>query len=269
MGILRLYLALAVVIAHSHPIFGLKSIGGLIAVQTFYMISGFYMAMILNTKYVGTGSYRLFLSNRFLRIFPAYWAVLGLTLLARSAGFQSFGYGWNSVASGHAFPTLTAVYVFAANLLIFGQDLLLFLGMNQQGRLYPTANFLETDPRLYTFLFVPQAWSLGVELTFYLVAPLLVRKRLRIVVAIIAASLALLCFLAFHLGLSDDPWIYRFFPTELALFLAGSVSFRAFQFLENRNFSSRRASIAAICFLALTVSFEFLPKCPGRGVSTK
>ena len=49
MGIIRLILAIAVVIVHTEePIFGFEFVRGLVAVQAFYIISGFYMAMILN-----------------------------------------------------------------------------------------------------------------------------------------------------------------------------------------------------------------------------
>ncbi|MCX6311853.1 MAG: acyltransferase, partial [Bacteroidetes bacterium] len=74
MGSIRTLLALSVVVFHSYFIFGERLIGGLVAVQAFYLISGFYMAMILNEKYkAGKGSYKLFITNRFLRIYPAYW----------------------------------------------------------------------------------------------------------------------------------------------------------------------------------------------------
>lgn len=39
------------------------------------------MALILNEKYKGPGSYYLFITNRFLRLLPAYWVVLALTVL--------------------------------------------------------------------------------------------------------------------------------------------------------------------------------------------
>ena len=48
MGLLRLILAISVVIWHSSPIFGISLVGGQAAVQAFYIISGFYMALILN-----------------------------------------------------------------------------------------------------------------------------------------------------------------------------------------------------------------------------
>jgi peptidoglycan/LPS O-acetylase OafA/YrhL len=47
MGILRLILAIAVVIAHSSYFFSFKFTGGIVAVETFFIISGFYMTMIL------------------------------------------------------------------------------------------------------------------------------------------------------------------------------------------------------------------------------
>ncbi|MDH6355821.1 peptidoglycan/LPS O-acetylase OafA/YrhL [Dysgonomonas sp. PH5-45] len=81
MGIIRLLLAISVVINHSTAIFGCRLVGGAVAVQAFYIISGFYMAMILTEKYVGKGSYKLFISNRFLRLYPIYWAILLVVIL--------------------------------------------------------------------------------------------------------------------------------------------------------------------------------------------
>jgi len=41
MGCLRLLLSPTVVVAHTNPIFGSRFIGGVAAVETFFMISGF------------------------------------------------------------------------------------------------------------------------------------------------------------------------------------------------------------------------------------
>ena len=49
-----------------------------VAVQTFYLVSGFYMSLILTEKYSHTSS---FLTNRVLRLYPAYLAVAAVTLL--------------------------------------------------------------------------------------------------------------------------------------------------------------------------------------------
>ena len=51
MGIIRFLLALAVVAFHSQRILGLRLMGGNEAVEIFFIISGFYMSLILRGKY--------------------------------------------------------------------------------------------------------------------------------------------------------------------------------------------------------------------------
>jgi peptidoglycan/LPS O-acetylase OafA/YrhL len=50
MGSFRTLLALVVVLVHSGGIWGYNITGGIIAVQSFYIVSGFYMSLILNKK---------------------------------------------------------------------------------------------------------------------------------------------------------------------------------------------------------------------------
>lgn len=66
MGILRLLLAIGVIAEHAGVAFG---VGSFTAVEAFFMISGFYMSLIL-----GNGSYRTlpFYLSRGLRIFPSW-----------------------------------------------------------------------------------------------------------------------------------------------------------------------------------------------------
>src|SRR5580693_800102 len=78
MGLLRLWLALAVVSGHSGPCFGLRFLDPEAAVLGFYAISGFYMARVLETRY--RDRLGAFYFNRFLRIWPAYAAVLLATV---------------------------------------------------------------------------------------------------------------------------------------------------------------------------------------------
>ena len=82
MGTLRFILALSVAYGHAGDFLGFPLIPGDTAVQSFYAVSGFYMALVLNEKYrPGSSTYSLFISNRFLRLFPVYVTVLCLTLL--------------------------------------------------------------------------------------------------------------------------------------------------------------------------------------------
>src|SRR5437879_528040 len=81
MGAIRLLLALSLVASHCGSFFGLRLIDDETAVEAFFIISGFYMSLILNEKYVGSNSsYQLFISNRFIRLFPLYWIVLLATV---------------------------------------------------------------------------------------------------------------------------------------------------------------------------------------------
>ena len=88
MGLLRLLLALAVVADHAGPPLGwtaLRMTGGPLAVQMFYVVSGFYMALVLNEKYLGAGAWWAFAKSRLIRLYPMYWFVALLTLLVGGA----------------------------------------------------------------------------------------------------------------------------------------------------------------------------------------
>lgn len=69
MGLIRLLLAISVIQAHTSSFLGYSIANGLVAVQVFYIFSGFYMFMILTEKYT---SIKSFYKSRFLRIFPTY-----------------------------------------------------------------------------------------------------------------------------------------------------------------------------------------------------
>ena len=56
MGVLRCLLALSVLLVHDLDGW-FKLIDGVAAVQCFYLISGFYMALVLNERYANVGSF--------------------------------------------------------------------------------------------------------------------------------------------------------------------------------------------------------------------
>ena len=264
MGLFRLILALTVVIGHSGSpfLFGHRFTGGMVAVQAFFIISGFYMALILNKKYVGKDSYKLFISNRFLRLFPAYWVVLLMTvgyLLWSGNHFFLLQYYESLDLYSFLFLTFT-------NLIILGQDLTVFLGLNiSTGTLYFVDNFHTTTPPVWKFLLIPQAWSLGVELMFYIIAPFLVRKSIYLILLILIVSLMLRVYIYLGMGWQRDPWTYRFFPTELALFMSGVISYKFYSLCRRYHLYDREILtskiflfIMWILLLAATLFFEFI-----------
>lgn len=216
MGFLRTLLALSVVLDHLGGGYADHLVGGRLAVQLFYVISGFLISFVLTATDNYQGATGKFYANRFLRLFPIYLTVAGLTLVAHVMSGGAFFRFYD------ALPFSAELFLVVSNLIIFGQDWLMFFGI-QHSALAFTGSFAHSEVPLYQGLLVPQAWTLGVEMSFYLVAPFVLGSPRRLL-ALLAASLALRAVLILTgVGLSD-PWTYRFFPTELALFLIGSLS---------------------------------------------
>jgi peptidoglycan/LPS O-acetylase OafA/YrhL len=259
MGMFRILLAIAVVIVHAGNVRGYNMLRPSEAVEAFFIISGFYMALILNEKYTGPGSYRLFITNRLLRIYPTYWFVLCVTVVAWAVSIAvSSDPGPFAIHRHHlGLPAMLLIYL--SNLFIIGQDWVMFVGVDPHGHLYWARTFMTTDPQLWKFLFIPPAWSLDVELTFYVMAPWLVRRAAKVIAAMIAASIALRLFLyaAFHLAI--DPWGYRFFPTELAFFLAGALAYKAYRVLNTKRPPKALQWTVTGSLLLIVILFQFIP----------
>jgi peptidoglycan/LPS O-acetylase OafA/YrhL len=232
MGTLRFILAMSVAYGHAGDFLGFPLIPGDTAVQSFYAVSGFYMALVLNQKYrPGWSTYSLFISNRFLRLFPVYAAVLCLTLLlaaAISSGSPTkelpFVTQWRSL---ERLDWPSAVFLVASQIVMWGQDLYLFLAV-KNGALVFWPDFHTAAQPAYILLPIPQSWTLGLEFSFYLIAPFIVRRSLQTIVLLLAASLVLRLLLQFTMGYYGDPWSYRFFPSELAVFLVGVLGYRVY-----------------------------------------
>lgn len=274
MGSFRLILALTVFLSHTSSLFGLMFVGSSVAVQSFFLISGFYMAMVLNEKYEGPGSYYLFITNRLLRLLPAYWVVLVLTVLMiyslRSFSLEEPGISYNF---DEFFPLLDlkakAALIFS-NIFIVGQDLLRVLGIDPaSGSFVLSREPFKGGPAMppvYSFFFIPPAWSIGTELLFYFLAPLIVRRK-GVLLALLAGSLSLRVAM-FYSGYTSKGWQFQFFPTELALFLMGVLSYHLYR-SRKAFFSSSFGLYAAIALGAATVLYQFVPGFEVGGANMK
>ena len=237
MGCLRLLLALSVVIAHTSPIFGIRLVSGAAAVETFFIISGFYMALVINEKYFAAGqalksAYKLFIEARAMRLYPLYAFILALTLVMQAALLRP-GVGTGALAPSlglwvqnfHQMRWFSLLLLAGTNLSLIGQDCVVFSGLNAQtGKLFWTPNFWSVPLPGYHFLFVPQAWTLGLEIVFYLLAPFLVRRKAAFLISVAAASFALKHTLA-HLAFVTTPGcIVSFRPSFSTLCWAHSAT---------------------------------------------
>ncbi len=233
MGVFRLFLALSVLLGHTrgHGFFGLSFVYSEIAVQSFFMISGFYMALVLNEKYNQPGQYTTFLTQRFLRLYPTYFILISSVVVIDLLVFAISGHPWGTLKiwfdSWHFLSPTAIVTLALENIIIFGQDIVMLLTMdpaNGTFHLFWHDNAVKPIAGSY-FLLIGSSWSLAVEFSFYVLAPFLVRRPARTQIIIFA-----LCFLVravIYLSLRQDAyhWIYCLFPPNLFFFMAGSLSY--------------------------------------------
>ena len=196
MGSLRLFLAISVLIGHAKPIGSLRFMPDATAVWLFFIISGFYMQMIVSGKY-GSRVWT-FYTNRILRLYPVYFiaaiiALFAVNDLSARLAASTFNLYWSTII---------------ANATLFGGDLLFYFG--HDGR-----------------LLVPPAWSVGLELWFYLLVPLLARSNvIGLLICSAASGLLALYMEAAH------PWSsYFFFPANFYLFGVGMMAYRSMMLL--------------------------------------
>jgi peptidoglycan/LPS O-acetylase OafA/YrhL len=217
-----------VVLCHTGTIMGYSPVSGNLAVQCFYIISGFYMAMVLTEKYDKPGGTRQFYINRALKIYPVYWLVL-LLLFAWSIIVYHFHYpGTLDFYTKYSNPAVgTYLYLLLANIIIIGLDWTFLFGIDPQGHLYFTSDFNKTRPAVYNFGFNSIAWTIGVELLFYVIAPWLNRRKYYLLVILLLASIGLrLLLISWYTD--RNPWNYMFFPTQVMFFIAGIFSYRLY-----------------------------------------
>jgi peptidoglycan/LPS O-acetylase OafA/YrhL len=162
------------------------------AVLFFYVISGFLITYALSQKY-GDDT-RGFYRNRFIRIFSLYWPVVVVVLLV-------FGESRTAFMAGTLWNKLTGIFLLGADWGIAFST-------------YPAPNFGAT------IRFLEQAWTLGAELTFYLMAPLLMRSW-KIGAVLLVASFGVRWFFA-----GNDPngtWTYYFIGSTICFFMLGHL----------------------------------------------
>ena len=203
MGTLRLFLALTVLDWHYRYSESRLFPYSFVAVCCFFIISGFYMSLVINEKY-RTDLVRFYL-NRALRLYPVNIAVLlALAVVGWFAGAPQFA------PFAVPMPLLDRVLAIANQVLIFPgvvwQNLRLTPGTDGAG------------------LFFGQLYTVGLELMFYAVAPLIVMRRPLALAALTVAAVAV------HFGLHrvgpSQPWQYEFFPGILAFFMLGSLAYQ-------------------------------------------
>jgi peptidoglycan/LPS O-acetylase OafA/YrhL len=246
MGCIRLLLAISVVLTHSY---GFVFVGGRFAVQLFYIISGFLMSFVLVEAQYYRSNLAFYL-NRFLRLFPIYWVVALLTF--------SFFSHTNSVYE--SLDVIGKTVLTISNIMLVGQDWIMFTGF-RNGVFQFVTDFSNSEVLVYGGLLVPQAWTLGVEISFYIIAPFVLPKTKRIVYFLFFSIIIRTILIGIGIG-EKDPWNYRFFPNELAFFLLGALSHQVWQpIVKNKGWlSKKQPMIISLLILVFCASYFALPR---------
>ncbi|NOT97666.1 MAG: acyltransferase [Sideroxydans sp.] len=159
MGLLRLQLAIAVFLFHIglSSALGINILDGRAAVFCFFVVSGFYMEMVLTEKYnrerLGVGYAKMFYLSRFWRLYPTYFLVIVATIICTFfTPFVDLPKVLDFNQSAGWFETIRSLVTWIFNLTM------LFLNL-------PSTSDLLIGP----------GWSLGIEVAFYVIAPFMLR----------------------------------------------------------------------------------------------
>jgi peptidoglycan/LPS O-acetylase OafA/YrhL len=250
MGTIRILLAFCVLASHADAM-ELDIMPGHVAVQLFFMISGFYMSFILNKKY-SQWSVSVFYTNRLLRLFPTYLIVC----LASAAVLYLLDVGvfttLDKMETALDAGPLVAASLVWTNLAVVGQEILYVVKIDASNGFFSWFIGQADVNEAWKFLLVPQAWSLSMELWFYALAPFIVKWRNRPLGILFLMSLAMRLYIGSK-GPTYDLVARRFFPAELCLFLTGVFSYRLFEWNQKKNIKPYMAGLVSFVALCLTI----------------
>jgi len=305
MGTVLIFLALFVVFGHLPGLAGeLNPVGhwmrAEVAVQGFFIISGFYMTLILKGKYQSRGI-RAFYTARILKLFPIYYVVLILSIILYIAiehfgltlfefryepKWKTYDYpiiifnAWNSMSD--RLETTGILFLLLSHTTLLGQEFASYIatsgsGLMSMGEFVKTDGFRDaavlaygpdgsvvgeefqpfkdsTHVTMNYFLFIPQAWSLGLELLFYLIAPAIVYLGRRAVLLLALCALGVRIYFLEYTGLGELNFFeYKFFPFELVFFLLGVISYYLYEFIQRTDLKTHGyLQRGALIFLLLS-----------------
>ena len=224
LGTFRFFLAFLVAISHLWS----NMIGGLAAysVWGFYLISGYLMAYVLNSNYKFEISGLInFYKNRMIRIYPGYYFALLLGIIVLII-CKNMDISFSVLNPEFGIPNNISSSLFNITLFPF---------------------FTATE------LFVPVSKALGLEVGFYLLAPL-ISKNKYIAISALIFSLAN----NFNLQITQDTFSQRYSGFDTALF-AFSFGVTFFFYKEKLTwFRNKRLSIYIWIFQINTIAVNLI-----------
>ncbi|MEI6128176.1 MAG: acyltransferase, partial [Pseudomonadota bacterium] len=231
-GMYRYSLATLVVAGHLFPALMRNALTPHYAVFGFYVLSGFLMSCILNNNYGFTFTgIKAYVINRFLRIFPTYWLVILLAF---------FIIKMYPVPAEALRPCLTmpdTILEWIQNIFILGL-----------GSTFGTS--------LAEVRMSPPAWTLHIELLFFLAMPFIVGNKKR------TAAWALLSIMLTSYALyNHQPYPYRYIPVQAASlpYSLGALLYFTCNTIDGRTLKFN-LSCLVIFLIAFFLNLIFVPK---------
>lgn len=222
MGIYRFLLSIFVAISHTGVLInGLNP--GVIAVISFFIISGYVMTALISKNYFDHKKIVWFYLDRILRIYPQYLFNIIAVLIIY------FIFGLNS----HYLSKPTEIGLLQ-NLLIIPMGFYMIPWVGEK------------------FMIIPPAWSLGLEGCFYILIPFLLIYKLQKIFFL----LSYIIFLMAYLGIiNTDYFGYRLIFGTIFIFFCGSFLHK------NNNIITNQPVKYTLIFSCLLLAATFLYPC--------
>jgi peptidoglycan/LPS O-acetylase OafA/YrhL len=194
------------------------------------------MSMVLNDgAYNAHGWPGDFYLSRFLRLFPSYWIVATAALI--SFLFIDFRLITNE---NHSSSVFSWILVMSSNYAILGLDVVNMIAKGDY-----------TDHTLIRL--VGPAWTLAIEIEFYLIAPFIVTKKLRVCIGILIILLIVRFSIAYFTD--QDLWKFYFAPAVWCFFIFGVISHR----ISARIYDDKVRQVLSVA--SITVLALYIPVC--------
>ena len=219
MGIYRFLLSIFVAISHTGVLInGLNP--GVIAVISFFLISGYVMTALISKNYFDPKKIVWFYLDRILRIYPQYlFNILAVLIIYNIFGLNS-----------HYLSQPTKVGLLQ-NFLIIPMGFYMIPWVGEK------------------FMIIPPAWSLGLEGCFYILIPFFLIYKLQTFFFFFSYIIFLLAYLGI---INTDYFGYRLIFGTIFMFLCGSFLYK------NSNISTNQPVKYTLIFSFLLLAVTFL-----------
>ncbi|MGY2440366.1 acyltransferase family protein [Pseudomonas sp. SDO52101_S400] len=180
MGFIRFFLALSVMFSHIGPLSWIPVVPAGFAVNCFYLMSGFYITLGLNERYKTPNTNSEFYIGRVLRLWPVY--LFSLFILIPTGMIEAVAHNISQQ------PLIIQAIATFSNIFMLGSDLLLHMSSVDGKVVFSEFGIDKAHNGAQNIINLP-AWTLSIEILFYIAAPFIVRDTNKTLIFFATAAL--------------------------------------------------------------------------------